>query len=451
MVSFLYPFMNFLQPGILWPEIADYKPMLLASVVALAFGLGKKSTYSRGPVFQHAVFVSMALFLLAQVLSLYQGGVWSILEEFGFWYVYALFVTISVLLMRDTESLRRYVWGMMFGSMFIVGYGVYSVSPWGWGGYLPHGQPPSGRAGAYGMYDNHNDYSFIIIQVVPFLFMYMRHEKGFIKTFLLAASLAACVLGTFLSLSRGGMLAFLFQGVLIILIGMEGRRRLWLLPVIAVISVAAITYQYAKRAENQYGDYTAEDAESSRLELWKAGMAMTVDHPFLGVGSRRFAEYAPLYRDLGHDLKGKVSHNTYVEVISGSGTFGFIPFVLMLYHLIKGLRIKGGPGTAPIVEATRKAALIGISGVVVRAFLDAKPHDWSIYVICAISLACFGLRTPAATLPPKSASGAKRRPGPTGPRRQELATAASGASTPPQALSPSSVNHAPQTSPSQAI
>jgi hypothetical protein len=34
-VSFLYSFLNFLQPGILWPDIAWLRPMLLTSVIML--------------------------------------------------------------------------------------------------------------------------------------------------------------------------------------------------------------------------------------------------------------------------------------------------------------------------------------------------------------------------------------------------------------------------------
>jgi len=379
-MSFLYPFLNFLQPGILWPAIADVRPMLVASALALFIGLGSRSDYPRAAAFHGKVFLYLVVFIVAQVASVYYSGVSGMLEELGFWYVFPLFIVISVLLMTNPTAMKRYVWGMMVGSMVVVLYGIYAVPAWG-------GYQHTGRAGAYGMYDNHNDYSFIIIQIVPFLYMYRKIEGSMLRRLLLLLSLAACALGIAMSLSRGGMIALVVEAVFIVLIGMEGKKRFWLLPVIAVIGVAAIGYQYAKRAENQT-NYTAEDAESGRFELWKAGVIMLEKNPLLGVGSRRFPEYAHKYYELSHDMQGKVSHNTYVEIFSGSGLIGFFGFVLAGRHLVRNLRRRAAPNCPPIIEATRKATLISLYAIILRAFLDAKPHDWCFYTLCAIGIAC---------------------------------------------------------------
>ena len=380
-MSFLYPFLNFLQPGILWPELADLRPMLVASVIGLLAGWMRRAEFSRSQAFGGKVFVYLILFLCVQVLSLYYTGLLGMLGELVFWYVFALFVAISILLMSDVTAIKRYVWGMMLGGMVVVAYGIYAVPAWG--GYIH-----SGRAGAYGMYENHNDYSFIIIQIIPFLYMYMRFDKGFFRRLLLAGSLGACGVGMAMSLSRGGMIALVIEAALIIMIGMEGKRRFLLLPVLALVGALAITYQYAKRAENQGAGYTAEDAESGRFELWKAGIRMLQHHPFLGVGSRRFAEYSSDYYDLSHDMRGKVSHNTYVEVFAGSGFLGIGAFLAAFYYLIRDLRKRPRVHGPPILDATRKATLIAILAILVRAFLDAKPHDWSLYTLCAIGIAC---------------------------------------------------------------
>ena len=85
-----------------------------------------------------------------------------------------------------------------------------------------------GRAGAYGMYENHNDYTFIIHQILPFIYLYSRHETSAWKRMFLYLSLAICVVGILLSLSRGGILALLLEGLLIIIFAMTSPRR-WLL------------------------------------------------------------------------------------------------------------------------------------------------------------------------------------------------------------------------------
>jgi O-antigen ligase len=381
-MSFLYPFFNFLQPGILWPDLASLRPMLVLSILALMMGLRGRSSYDRREAWRSKQFFWLVLFIIAQALSVHRSGVGEILAELGNWYVYLLFVVISVLLMRDEKALHRYVWGTLLGSLFVVGYGIYAVPAWG-------GYQGTGRAGAYGMYDNHNDYTFIIIQIVPYLYLFWRREKGFLRKMVLLLGLGACLIGVAMSMSRGGMIALVVEVVLIVILGMEGRRRWLLLPLIVILGVSAVGYQYARRAANQGNDYTAEEAEQGRLELWKAGVVMLAANPVLGVGSRHFPEYAWQYYDLSHDMKGKVSHNTYVEVAATSGLVGFVSFMLMGWRLIQDLRRarRSGP-TGGILDATRLATLIGIYAMAMRALLDAKPYDWCFYSFCAISIAC---------------------------------------------------------------
>lgn len=383
-MSFLYPFLNFLQPGILWPDLAWLRPMLVLSALALLVGYTQKSSYDRREAWRSKPFFWLVVFILAQALSVYPSGFAEMLSELGYWYVFLLFVVISIVLIRDEETLSRYVWGTLIGSLVVVGYGIYSVPAWG--GYMG-----SGRAGAYGMYDNHNDYTFIIIQIVPYLFMYWRHEEGAFRRLILFLGLVACLLGVAMSLSRGGMIALVVEIMLLVVIGMEGRRRWWLVPLIGVLGAGAVGYQYARRAANQGDAYTAEDAEEGRLELWKAGGLMVVAHPVLGVGSRRFPEYAWQYYDLSHDMRGKVSHNTYVEVAATTGLVGFVSFMMMGWRLVQDLRRRTGARKG-IIEATRRATLIGIYAIAARCFLDAKPHDWCFYTFCAIGIACCRLR-----------------------------------------------------------
>lgn len=385
-MSFLYPFINFLQPGMLWPDLASLRPMLVVSALALLAALWRHSTYERGEAWRSKEFVWLVVFVIAQGLSVYKSGAAQMLEELGFWYVFLLYVAVSVVLIRDEETLSRYVWGTMIGSLVVVVYGLYAVPAWG--GYMG-----TGRAGAYGMYENHNDYTFIIIQSLPYLYMFWRREAKVLRRLLLMAGMLACVTGVAMSMSRGGIIALVLEVVLIVIIGQEGRRRWWLLPLIIVLGAGAVSVQYARRAANQGEGYTAEDAEESRLELWRAGWRMVLANPVLGVGSRRFPEYAQDYYDLSYDQKGKVSHNTYIEVASTSGLIGFLSFILMGWRLIQDLRrTRPGLSRIGVIDSTRRATLIGIYAMMMRAFLDAKPYDWSFYTFCAIGIACCRLR-----------------------------------------------------------
>jgi O-antigen ligase len=266
---------------------------------------------------------------------------------------------------------------MICGSTWVIGYGLYSL-------YAGLDTAASGRAGAYGMYENHNDYSFIILQTLPFAYLFLRSETGLVRRLFLAASVLLCLVGIFLSLSRGGMLALVLQVVLIVAFTMTPRWRLLLLPLVLAVGAAAVSYQYAKRAENQGAGYTAADAETTRFELWRAGRKMVEAHPLLGVGSRSFGENAEIYAEISHDNRGKNAHNTYIDVAATSGLLGLAAFVLMLRATIRELRAPAGKAPSPL-EDIRKAALIAIYTICFRALLDVKSEDWSFYLLVTIA------------------------------------------------------------------
>jgi O-antigen ligase len=383
--SFLFAFLNFFQPGIFWPDLADYRPMQVAGGLAILASLGSSATFRRVDALRHPAIKWLFAFLLVQVVSVYRSGLAAVVSEAGFWLAYALFIVVTLRIVADVGSLRRYVWGMMCGSLWIVGWGIHAV-------FNGLAEANGGRAGAYGMYENHNDYSFIIVQSLPFFYVYWRTDSGFLRRSLLGLAVLACVAGTFLSLSRGGMMALVLECVLIVWYAMDKRKRVWLLPLVLAFGAAAISYQYIKRAQNQGDNYTAEDAESSRLELWQAGKAMFLAHPFLGVGSRTFGENATSYGEISHDNLGKNAHNTLIEAAATTGLFGFTALVMMLVRAIQSLRRPPDPTATPWEESTRKATLIALYTLIFRSLFDAKTWDWSFYVLVAIAALLAALR-----------------------------------------------------------
>lgn len=390
-MSFFYPFLNFLQPGILWPELADYKPMLVASLLALFAGLaGSSRTSPRPPVLSKSTTWWIAGFVFVQGLSMYRSGGMAMLDMLGFWYVYPVFVILSVWLIRDEASLRRYIWGMVLGSMFVVIYGIWAKYS-GYNSVVHPGELYSmqGRAGAYGMYRNQNDYSFIIVQILPFLYMLRRTEVSWSRRFVLLAAMAACVAGILLCLSRGGMLAVLLEMFLVVVFTMRRRTVAVLLPLLVVVAIGGISYQWKMRAEDQGSSYTYADSKDTRLELWHAARVMIQDNPILGVGSRSFGEHARQYAEISHDDLGKNAHNTYLDVAATSGLMGLVCFLALIGSALNRVRGRprqpGSPGDR--LEAIRVATLIALIAIIFRALMDAKENDWSFYVLAVIAMA----------------------------------------------------------------
>ena len=402
--SFIFPFANFFQPGVFWPELADFRPMQVIAILVLLSSLRSKATYDRMDALRHPAAKWMLLYIFIQTLSVYRTGLAGMVQEFSFWLVYLMFVLVSIRIIDSPQALRRYIFGMMLGSAWIIFWGIYACLT---GLTLATN---GGRAGAYGMYENHNDYTFIIMQTLPFYYIYWRTEKGWIRRTLLLAAVLASMVGVALSLSRGGMIALVLEILLFVIYTMKPRMRLIMLPLVLALGAGAVAYQYTARAANQGDVYTAEDAETSRVELWRAGEAIFYVHPFLGVGSRSFGEYAPDYAEISHDNRGKNAHNTFIETVATTGLFGFVAFLGMLISTIRELR-RPVTGIASDWERnTRTAILIAIYAICFRANFDAKTLDWSFYILvtlAAVSGAMMKPRRAAAALAPEPAAPAQ--------------------------------------------
>jgi len=408
MMAFLYPFLNYLQPGILWPELAEYRPMIWVSALCLLVGLRAHSVYPRSMVYKHPATISLFVMWFAQGLSMYYAGLHDMIEEFDYWSVHLFFVLVSILLICDLARLRSYVWGAMAGGAFIIGYGIYARYN---NLQVDEVLVQLGMAGAYGMYENHNDYSFIVVQAFPYFVLFLRETKGFIKRLLLMASTFASLWGIMLSLSRGGAIAIAIEVAMLLGILTKGAKRAVILAVFSVVALAAIQFQFSTRAERQGANYTEADSENSREELWRAGWQMFLAHPIIGVGSRRFAEFATQYGELSHDNVGKNAHNTYFEIMATTGLLGIGGLLMMITYLVRDLRKKPPSGTPSILETTQKATLISLLAIVFRAFFDSKVFDLSFFFLCVVGVTtCVLIRVTSPTPAGSESTGSAKRP-----------------------------------------
>ena len=381
-MAFWLPFLNFMQPGILIPFLAPFKPMLVAALLAGVASLkgGSRLTQLRTAYFTHPAFLWLCFFMFIQVISVYYSGVSSMIEEFGYWNIYPIFVFVSLLVMKDEASLRSYIWGLMMGGSVVIGMGIYLwwiVSP----------LLPGGRAGAYGMYENHNDYTFMILLVMPYAYLMIKTETSRIQRLLLLALVGACSMGVVCSLSRGGIMTLVAEFGMLFWVTTRGKLRVFGLLGLAMIGTVVIVHQFAAREENQAGNYSAEDAKTSRYELWRAAGAMIKVHPLLGVGSRRFHEYSQDYAEISHDNRGKVAHNTFLEIAADTGILGFGSFIMMIVAMFRALRGPPVPEEGDFLRLMKRATVITTVAILFRSSLDAKIHDWSYYTLAAITIA----------------------------------------------------------------
>ena len=387
-MPFLYPLLNYLQPGDLWPVIAPFKPMLIVSLLAGLLAM-RQSIKPDGPLaktyLSQAALAGLGAYVFINVISVYYSGVMSMLGVLEFWDVFPIFVLISLLSLKDAAALRRYVWGSILGSAFVIFYAIHAVEV-----HAP--TIVQGRAGAYGMYENQNDYSFIIIMILPVTCLYLRVCRHRWQRLLLLAVIVGGVIGVLMSLSRGGILGLVLEAAILLWLMLRGMRRAAALAMLAVLGTIASVHQFAAREADQAGIYTLADSEDTRYELWRAARAVFVAHPLMGVGSMRFSEVARQYAPISHDDRGKVAHNTYLEIAADTGILGLSAFALMIWGVWKLVwRAKLAEATGDGVIEAQVAAHVTLYSILFRALLDAKEYDWSFYFLIVLAVASSAL------------------------------------------------------------
>lgn len=241
----------------------------------------------------------------------------------------------------------------------------------------------------YGSYVNSNHYAGLMEMLVPIPVMLcvghlLKGEKRVFAGF--CAALMATTI--FLSSSRGGMLAFLFEMALFAALALAKRRNLRLLigfSAVGVVILALLIVVGNARVLGRLGDLSP----GIRLDITKDCWRMFLQRPLLGWGLGTFPTVYPGYRSFYTNEFVNEAHNDYAQLLVESGVLGFgvmVWFLALLYR-------RGLP-TSRRWEfkwdgALSLAALLGCSGIVVHSFVDFNlqiPANAAVfYVLCALA------------------------------------------------------------------
>ncbi len=128
----------------------------------------------------------------------------------------------------------------------------------------------------------------------------------------------------------------------------------------------------------------------SRLQIWRAGMRMAGDHPWLGVGLDEFGTAFPRYRTAEYwriELGGtpKKAHNEAIEILATQGVFGGAAALLVLVFVIlaiwRGVTRSESAARSGAIAATASLVAFGVQDlasftVVALGSLSAATAGW---------------------------------------------------------------------------
>ncbi len=253
----------------------------------------------------------------------------------------------------------------------------------------------------HGLYNyDSNDFATVVASAVP-IALHLVVKKGWpVPRVVGIGGLGALLLAFIWANSRGGFLALLAAG-LVILIG----YRVVSAPVRIGVAVAAILafgvaagpafWTRMNTISNPDQDYNMTSSEG-RLQLWERGIGYMEMRPLLGVGIGGFPSAEGMLsagareaRAHGRGEKWSEPHNSFVEIGAELGVPGLLLFMAMLWTAVRGLRGTQDSGLAVSLAAALVAFAVG-------GFFLSLAYREMLYALLALCVAARTTRPPWA-------------------------------------------------------
>ena len=249
---------------------------------------------------------------------------------------------------------------------------------------------PQFHGSIYGSYVNHDHYAGLMEMLVPIPFVLsMGHLFRGGKRALVASCAVLMAATIFLSGSRGGMLAFVFEMVLFaaLTVGKKRNPRIALGTMAVCVFILALLIFLGRGGQvlGRLGDLSP----GTRLDITKDSLRMFSHRPVWGWGLGTFPTVYPSYRSFYTNLFVNEAHNDYVQLLVETGLLGF---GLMLWFVARLYRY--GLPTSRRWEfqwdgAVSLAALLGCTGILLHSFVDFNlqiPANAALfYVLCGLA------------------------------------------------------------------
>ena len=178
-----------------------------------------------------------------------------------------------------------------------------------------------------GMFGIPNSLAGLVELMIPVCLTLLFSKATRLAAKIACAWLAALfVFALVLSVSRGGWIALGLALMLWPLLGgREWRRRLAGAAVVLVLAMAGVwvLFHFSENIRGRIQPFLEGKFEASRPIMWKAGLQIWRDHPWLGSGAASYNVLFDQYRPRGFPNEPGWTHNDYLNTLSDYGVVGF--------------------------------------------------------------------------------------------------------------------------------
>jgi O-antigen ligase len=313
-----------------------------------------------------------------------------------------LYAAYGMLAFVVTQTLRRSSHFEMMANLF-TGYGAVVAAFAILQGLSSNGKlywlVKSAQGGAiYGPYVNRNHYAGLMEMLMPFPLVLVASRFTDLNRKILITVIAALMAGSiFLASSRGGMVAFVVQMVVlgVLLVGKReaGWKKPALLGVFLLLVMGVVvwagTNEVTQRVVSISSEARGEISGGVRFTIDRDCLHMVVKKPLLGWGLGTFPIVYPEFRSFYTTFFVNQAHNDYLQLLVETGVVGFCIAIWFLVLLFRQAIGKLDDWTETATGAVTVAAMLGCIGILIHSFFDFNlqiPANAALfYVLCAIA------------------------------------------------------------------
>ncbi|HSL21155.1 MAG TPA: O-antigen ligase family protein [Vicinamibacterales bacterium] len=380
----VYTFVLIARPQDYLPALVPYRLVLTSTVLMVALTSFWRGS---GPPLMRDAQTRLYLVLFGVMCA---GIPFSIYRRISFenviaeYVVNVLYYLLFVIHVNTAARYRHIVVVLMLAGLAFSAFGLY------------HGAFDAGRFFTGSEMFDPNDVAFVEVSLLSFAACVALGSFHRMLRLLGVVSVAAAVLLTLYTGSRGGLLGLATFLLLFLATGL-GRVRvsrrlaiLLLLGGVLAMNLEKINIDRYKTLAELGNDYNVSD-EYGRAQLWSRGLRLFSRDPLTGVGVGNFAEAIGAMR---HDEAGlpvwQTAHNSYLQILGETGAFGAGAFLLLILTSLTTLRwtrARLRAAAAGGLETVPGLLLAGFAGQLVSACFLSQAYSILFTLIFAASVA----------------------------------------------------------------
>lgn len=359
-----------LIPSLFWLSTSAFWVALATLAVYVLTQLGLENTITARPREVNLVLLLLLTGVLCIPLALQPQRAFDSFTEF----VKVILIFIVMINVVRTEKRLKKLWILVLVATCFLS--INAINDYRLGRFELQGMRIKGSIG--GMFDNPNDLALHLVTMLPIALALVFYSRYALIKLLYLVTAILITGGIVVTFSRGGFLALLAAGG--VLLWKLVRSSRWLLPPLGV----ALVVLFVLFAPGEYRtrlSTTGDESSMARFDDLKRSLVIAARHPLVGVGMDNYILFSN---------SNKSTHNAYTQVASEMGAAAAVFYILFILAPFRGLRRIEHESYQ--VKSARRfyygsvALQASLVGYMVASFFASVAYLWYIYYLVAYSV-----------------------------------------------------------------